>query len=171
MTKTNTQTYPRPTPNHLPAELLVLVGKIAIQSTYVDLFLGQILGVLTGVEETKRAETVHILDTRRKAQQVEKLLKNESKRAHISDAAKRAGELLAERNLVLHAIIAYAKPDDWSNPLYVAVRGKYAGKEVPFSKDTLEPIFRELDAVSQELMAVCSGLGAHELLPSPEKPR
>jgi hypothetical protein len=160
-------TQPRPLATHLPAELLTLVGQIAVQSTYVDFLVGQILGALKGVDGEERAKTIHVLDTRRKTQEIEKLLKGDAQRASILNAVTNAGTLLADRNLVLHAIIAYAKPDDWSTPLYLAFRGKYVGKEVPFSKATLSPIFSQLDEISRDLMAACSELGAHVLQSSP----
>jgi hypothetical protein len=43
-------TAPRPVPDHLPPELLQLVGKIAIQSTYVDLLIGEIVAGLQAAE-------------------------------------------------------------------------------------------------------------------------
>ena len=160
---------PRPLPNHLPAELLILVGKIAIQSAYVDFLIGELLSGLKNTETAKRAETIHILDTRRKIQDAEKLVKtsfNESERASLLYLLKRTGELLADRNLVLHAVIAY-REKEMVSPIYIPFRGKHFGKTLPFSKDTLEPIFRELDEVSQELLEVCSKHGYIALEPHP----
>src|SRR5258708_7287197 len=104
-------TQTRPTAQHLPAELLILVGKIAIQSAYVDMLLGEFLGGLKGIKPEERAKTVHVIDTRRKTQEAEAFI-----RANLQGTEEqstiplliRAGELLADRNLVMHGVIAYA---------------------------------------------------------------
>jgi hypothetical protein len=163
--------HPRPSPNYLPAELLILVGKIAIQSAYVDALVGDALGALRGIPYNNRSSTIHVLDTRRKVQEAKELLNaaySGPKRIALLAPLERAGDLLADRNLVLHGLIAYRTPE-LTDPLYVAFRGKYAGKEVPFSRETLESILTQLDELSRELMGVCSELGAHELPPSPGK--
>lgn len=152
---------PRLLPNHLPAELLTLVGKIAIQSAYVDMLLGELLGGLMDVKQDERAATVHELSTRRKTEKAETIIKsniNEPDRTELLSLVKRSGELLADRNLVLHAIIAYPGKE-LKDPLYVAFRGKHKKKDLPFSKDTLDPIFKDLDQISQELWGVCSKRG------------
>ena len=161
--------HPRPSPNHLSSELLILVGKIAIQSAYVDLLLGELLGGLQGVTGADRAKTIHILDSRRKTQESEELIKakfTDPERTTVLATVKKAGDLLADRNLVLHGIIAY-RDSNLSDPLYIAFRGKHVGKDMPFSKDTLEPIFTDLDVVCRELSAVCSKHGYTATEPSP----
>ncbi len=164
-----------PNPNwaHLPAEHLILVGKIACQSAYLDLLTGEILGGLKGVKESERAKTIHVLDTRRKVQEAEALVKAKftgQERTDLLDLLKRTGELLADRNLVLHAIVGYRKME-LVDPVYIAFRGKYVGKDMPFSKETLEPIFDELVSTSKELEAQCGKRGYTEFVTSPEKPQ
>jgi hypothetical protein len=152
---------PRPSPNHLPADLLMLVGKIAIQSAYLDLLLGEFLSGLNNTPSDERAKTVHALDTRTKTQEAEKIIKTkiaESDRGLLLSLIQRASDLLQDRNLALHAIIAYRK-NNLSDPIYVAFRGKYLRKEMPFSKETLDPILKDLDDISRELLGECSKRG------------
>jgi hypothetical protein len=161
---------PRPTSNDLPADLLILVGKIAIQSAYMDMLLGEMLGGLKNVTGAERAKTVHILDTRRKVQEAEDIVNavvKDPERQSLLKLLERSGELLADRNLALHGVIAYHHNQGPKDPLYVAFRGKYVGKPVPFSKDTLEPIFKDLDDLSRDLMAECVKRRFSEYVPSP----
>jgi hypothetical protein len=154
-------TQPRPTADHLSADLLILVGKIAIQSAYVDMLLGEFLGGLKGVKWEDRAKTVHILDTRRKVQDAETLVPSKlqgSEQQSAKALLERVGDLMADRNLVIHGVIAYPEKA-LDSPLYVVFRGKYAQKKMPFSRDTLEPIFNDLEYASRELMAMCERHG------------
>jgi hypothetical protein len=148
---------PRPTSDQLPEELLVLVGKIAIQSVYVDMLLGELLGGLKNVHGQERARTIHILDTRRKTQDAEKFIKaNHSgpEGDHVLAIISRAADLLADRNLVLHAAVGFL-PEQMSSLQYFPFRGKYAGQPIPFSRETLEPIMAELNQLSSDLLEIC----------------
>ena len=162
---------PSPNSSHLPAELLVLVGKIALQSAYVDLMIGEFYGGLKDVREAQRARTIHVLDTRRKIQEAEQLVKTKFKgheQASLLDLLKRAGDLLAQRNLVLHAIVGYRQMEQ-TDPIFLPFRGKYAGKNVPFTEETLNPIFNDLVATAKELAEQCQKRGYSEFSTSPEK--
>lgn len=163
---------PRPLPDHLPTELLTLVGKIAVQSTYIDMLLGALLGGLTGVPADDMAAKVHVLDTRRKVQDAEKVVKasiEEPERSKMLSLLDRAGDMLAERNLVVHAVVAYKQPEP-KDPVYVPFRGKHVGKNPPFNKETLDPIFNDLDQISRELTEMCLERRYIQLEPMPKPP-
>jgi hypothetical protein len=164
----------RPSAHYLPAELLTLVGQIAIQSAYLDLLVGDLLGGLTGIDKDERSASIHILDTRRKIQDAEKAVKTrvrEPDRSQLLSILKQAGDYLADRNLTQHAVIVH-RPDDHSlkDPIYVAFRGKHKGAEKPFAHETLLPILTEAERLCSELCAACDAYGFFLPPPSTEKP-
>lgn len=165
-------TAPRPLASILPAELLTLVGKIAVQAVYVDFLLGEVYAGLKGVGADERAKTIHPLDSRFKSREAAKLAETVLQvpdRPAVIDAVNRAGELLADRNFVLHGVVVHRDPIANNPPEIVIFRGKYAGQPKLFSRETLEPIFTDLDQVSQELVAVCLKHGFSDIVPLPGK--
>jgi hypothetical protein len=159
----------RPSPDYLPDDLLVLVGKIAIQTAYMDYLLGILLAGLKGIAKNDMEKKVHALDTRVKIAEAENLIKTsiqEPKRRLILSILNRASSLSNDRNLVIHGIIRH-KDDTLDNPIYWAFRGPYVGTDVPFSKDTLEPIYTDLGNICEELLSECIEFKYHE--PEPEQ--
>jgi hypothetical protein len=147
--------HPRPSPNYISSELLVLIGKIAVQSVYVDFLIGELLGGLTDSAPSADRSMIHARDTRGKTEDAEKLIKSSltdsPDRAPLLELVKQAADLLSDRNLVLHGLISY-RGKELKEPIYLAFRGKHKGKEVPFTKDTLVPIMNDLDDLSSKLM-------------------
>jgi hypothetical protein len=149
----------RITPDVLPAELVLLVGKITIQAAYLDLFVGQLLGGLEGLDGITCAKKVHPLDTRIKAQKILAIINpgdGVPERGSLADLVIRAKEVLTERNLTVHAIIGHAADDDtYDNPVYIPFRGKYVGAKRPFSKDVLAEILSAIEAICTDLLEEC----------------
>jgi hypothetical protein len=115
--------------------------------------IGSLLAGLTKVPENERPKTIHILDTRHKVENAEEAIKStvaEPDRTQLLSIVNRAGQLLVDRNLVLHAIIAH-NTKSLDNPIHAPFRGNYVGREVSFSKETLEPIFNDVDNLNRDM--------------------
>jgi hypothetical protein len=126
------------------------------------------LAGLKNVPRDSRSAEIYVLETRRKTQDAEKIIKStidEPERAKLLSTVRRAGEFLVDRNLVIHACISY-KTKTLADPIYVPFRGKHVGKEIPVSKETVESIFNDADNLCRELSEICSTRGYTVFLPA-----
>jgi len=158
----------RTRPEYLREELLALVGKISLQWAYIDFLVGELLGGLKGVKGQARAQQIHPLDTLHKSEKARKLAKSSftdhGERQKILGILKQVDELALDRNLVIHGMVIYAKPDNSTDPQIMIFRGKYRGTLKPFSKSLLEPLFDQLSELAAELMDVCLRHGFSEFI-------
>jgi hypothetical protein len=150
--------HSRPTTEHLPADLIALIGKIAIHSAYMDYLLGVLVAGLTDVN----ANTIHDKPTGDKIAAAKAAIKSSSlsreKSTSLFGTLKRAKDMLSERNLVIHGFIRYNE-NNLDNPEYLTFKGDYKGMRVPFSRCILEPILNDLYALSDNLTDACMELG------------
>lgn len=156
----------------IPPDILTLIGRIAVQSVYLDLLLGEIRGGLDGIEGPERAIKIHAADARRKARESEQILRSSGTQEDLELALliNQAGELLADRNLVLHGVPSYSMDDeDFSTPNFLVFRGKYKGTFRPISKDTLDPILKEIEYLSHALLKIAVSRGYTSYTPLQRK--
>jgi hypothetical protein len=141
-------------------ELLSLVGKIAIQWSYLDFLVSELLCGLKGLDENSRdaVRGANLRGDNGKIKQATDLLNSiddQVDRENLRKLLEQAYSLAEDRNLVQHGIVVYRNPKDHNDPLIFVFRGKHKGTGQAFTKDWLVGVLSEMSQLTTNLLACC----------------
>ncbi len=142
-------------------ELLTLVGKIAIQWSYVDFLVSEFLSGLKGLDQESRDE-IRGADLRGKsgkskeaADLAKENITDETDKDNLSKWLGQVTSLAEDRNLVQHGIIVYKDKEGRTIPQMFVFRGKYKKSAQAFTKERLIELLEEISNLSANLLSMC----------------
>ena len=149
--------------------LLTLVGKIAIQWSYVDFLVREILSGLKDLDENSRGDIrgAYLRGKNGKTNEAINLAKEKitdaADKQHLIEWLAQVDSLAEDRNLVQHGIIVYKDPGGHTEPKFFVFRGKYKKLEQDFTKERLADLLKEISDLSANLLSICRKYGYVEI--------
>jgi len=131
-----------------PDEIVTLIGRIAIESSFMDMLLGSILLARLKESGKHNPQGIYALPTKRKIER----LGEEFPDAELKPILTRAEAALLDRNLALHGIAAATDTGILANQT-IAFRDKYSEKPQPRSAELFRTILDAVAETSGDLMA------------------
>ena len=141
-------------------ELLTLVGKIAVQWSYVDFLVSEILSGFKGLDQNGR-DTIRAQSLRgdngkiRQTLELVEKISDQADKDNLTKWLSQISELAEDRNLVQHGIIVYKDPNNRKEPKMFVFRGKHKKSEQEFTKEGLEKLLKEISELSADLLSIC----------------
>jgi hypothetical protein len=135
--------------NAFPAEIVRLIGIVAIEGAYFDYMVGSVLARIKGGPEDIALNPDFGRDTRKKLQDIAKF---QNLPDAIQKVVEASDDILRDRNFAIHGIAAYYGDETDLSTLRkadIAMRGHYVKNRVDRSADWLRELVERISGANK----------------------